>query len=202
MNKIIIAFSVLLVFITLDIKAQDFPSYDNNDVNISYGLFAPDQFMNVESGMLNKQFEDKRYVRDGFSGMGNIFLTYKKLNRAETILWGVAIGYEVNKSKIYYVGQYAGELNRKFFTAAAEMQYRYVNRGIIQVYSGLGLGLTYGYETLSATVIHPEESNGTIIRPAYQLNVAGIRIGNKFAGFIEFGYGYKGIVNFGLSIQH
>ncbi|PLX04999.1 MAG: hypothetical protein C0595_01245 [Marinilabiliales bacterium] len=201
MNKLIISLTVFLI-ITFGLKAQDFPSYDNNDITISYGLFAPDQFMNVESSMLNKQFEDMRYVRDDFSSIGNIFLAYRKLNRAETVMWGVTLGYGSNKSKIYYIGQYAGELNRKFFTVAAEMQYRYVNRGIIQVYSGLGLGLTYGQETLSKSAIHPEESNGTIIRPAYQLNVAGVRIGNKFAGFIEFGYGCKGILNFGLSIQH
>jgi len=200
MYKLIISITVFLT-ITFSLKAQDFPSYNKNDISISYGLFAPDQFMSVESPMLNDQFEDFRYVRDNFSSIGNIFLSYRKLNHSETILWGVSLGYGANKSEIYYVGQYAGELNRKFFTVAAEMQYRYVNKGIIQVYSGLGLGLTYGQETLSATAIHPEETSGTIIRPAYQFNVAGVRIGNKFAGFAEFGYGYKGIVNFGLSVQ-
>jgi hypothetical protein len=28
-----------------------------------------------------------------------------------------------------------------------------------------------------------------------------VRIGKKFAGFAEIGYGYKGIVNFGVSAR-
>lgn len=201
MNKIIYTLTVFIFIVNLSLKAQDFPSYDNNDLKISYGLFEPDQFMNVESAMLNDQFEDLRYLRDNFSSIGNIFISYSKLNRAENIFWGVTVGYGSNKSEIYYLGQYTGDLKRQFFTGAANMQYRYVNRGLIQVYSGLGLGLTFVQESLSATAVHPEKTNGVIIRPAYQLNVAGARVGNKVAGFVEFGYGYNGIVNFGLSIQ-
>lgn len=191
---------LLISFSFTGLKAQ-FASYNKHDVSLSYGFFSPDQFMSVESTMLNDQFDDKRYVRDNFSSMGNIFLTYRHVNRAETVFWGVSLGYGQTKSEIYYVGQYAGELNRTFYTLAFEGQYRYVNKGLIQVYSGLGLGVTYGQETLSATAYHPVESSGDILRVAYQLNVAGIRVGEKFAGFAEFGYGYKGIVNFGLSLQ-
>jgi hypothetical protein len=200
MKRVFFLLIILSVFSFGELKAQ-FPSYDKHDISASYGLFGPDQFMKVESTMLNKQFDDKRYVRDNFSSIGNIFLTYRHLNRAETMLWGVALGYGANKSKVYYVGQYSGELTRTFYTLAAEVELRYVNKGIIQVYSGVGLGFTFGQETLSATAAHPTESSGNLYRPAFQLNVAGIRIGNKIAGFAEFGYGYKGIVNLGLSVQ-
>ena len=82
MNKSIVVSIVFFLVISSGLYSQDFPSYDNNDLKISYGLFNPDQFMNVESAMLNKQFDDLRYVRDNYSSIGNIFLSYSKLNRA------------------------------------------------------------------------------------------------------------------------
>lgn len=198
MKSAVLLFAFVVAFVSLNAQ---FASYDRHDISVAYGLITPDQFMNVESEMLNGQFDDKRYVRDNFSSMGGVYLSYKHINKAERAWWGFSLGYEQNKSEIYYVGQYAGELKRAFYTLALEGQYRYVNRGIIQVYSGIGLGFTYGQESLSATDYHLEESTGNLYRLAYQLNVAGVRIGKKFAGFAEFGYGYKGIFNFGLSVQ-
>ena len=98
MNKSIVVSIVFFLVISSGLYSQDFPSYDNNDLKISYGLFNPDQFMNVESAMLNKQVDDLRYVRDNYSSIGNIFLSYSKLNRAENIFWGATVGYGSNKS--------------------------------------------------------------------------------------------------------
>ena len=198
MNRTVLLLVLVVSFVS--VNAQ-FASYDRHDISLGYGLFTPDQFMNVESSMLNDQFDDKRYVRDNFSSMGGFYLSYKHINKAETTWWGFSLGYEQNKSEIYYLGQFAGDLNRTFYTLAFEGQLRYVNKGIIQVYSGLGLGFSFGQESLSASDYHLEESSASLYRLAYQINVAGVRIGKQIAGFAEFGYGYKGIINFGLSVQ-
>ena len=199
MKKIFALIFSLTIFSA--VSFAQFPSYHKNDISVSYGLFAPDQFFDLQSSMLDDNFPDKRYVRDNFSSMGNILLTYKHINRAETIFWGFSLGYGSNKSEVYYVGQYAGDLTRTFYSAGAEVQFRYVNRGIIQVYSGGALGFTFGQETLTASDYSTEEKSGSLYLPAYQLNVAGIRIGNKIAGFAEIGFGYKGIINAGISVQ-
>ncbi len=198
MKKAVFLLGLVISFFSLNAQ---FASYDHHDISVAYGLFTTDQFKNVESDMLNNQFEDKRYLRDNFSGMGGVYLSYKHINRLVDFWWGFTMGYEQNKSEIYYVGQYAGELQRTFYTLALESQFRYVNFGIVQVYSGVGVGFSYGQETLSATEFHPEASSGNISRLAYQINAVGVRLGHKYAGFAEFGYGYKGIVNFGFSMQ-
>ena len=36
---------------------------------------------------------------------------------------------------------------------------------------------------------------------AYQANIIGFRYGGIFGAFVEAGYGYKGILKFGLNIQ-
>jgi hypothetical protein len=122
--------------------------------------------------------------------------------RNELFLWGITAGYSSSASKIYNVGQYEGELNRQFITVALEWEYRYVNQGPIQVYSGLGLGFTYATEELTPpSELGVERDTGNISTFAYQLNAVGVRIGKKFGGFAEFGYGYKGIINLGFSVQ-
>ena len=192
-----------LIFISFSIFSQDYyRSYDHHDIMIGYGQFIPDQFKTVNTPMLNDLFPDQRYVRDNYSSMGAIFITYRHIFKNELFLWGITAGVSNSKSEIYNVGQYEGELTRQFYTFAIELNYRYVNQGPIQVYSGIGVGFTYGTETL----IPPPEmltiaTTNNISNIAYQINAVGVRLGKKYAGFIELGYGYKGIINVGFSVQ-
>jgi hypothetical protein len=187
----------------MGISAQSYyHSYDHHDISIGYGLLLPDQFNKFGSSMLDERYPDKRYVRDKYSSMGALFLTYRHMLKNEVMFFGVTAGYGNSSSEIYNVGQYEGELVRQFITVAVEWEYRYVNQGPVQIYSGLGLGYTYGTEKLTppADKGSPEVS-GDVSSIAYQLNAVGIRLGKNFAGFAEFGYGYKGIVNIGFSVQ-
>lgn len=199
MNKALLFFSFIF-FCAVGGQAQSYMrSYDHHEFQLSYGMFTPDQFMNVNSTMLDDLFPEKRYVRDNYSGTGALFLTYRHIGKNENWLWGVTAGASANSSKIYNVGQYGGELKRMFISLAIEGEYRYRNQGPVQLYSGLGLGYTYGTETLTT----PEQvsTTGNVSGIAYQVNVIGVRLGTKYAGFAEFGFGYKGIVNIGFSVQ-
>ncbi|MCF6169631.1 MAG: outer membrane beta-barrel protein [Bacteroidales bacterium] len=199
MKKAVFLFCAMLLA-GLGMQAQSYMrSYDHHDLQIGYAMFTPDQFFDVNTSMLDELYPEKRYVRDNYSGTGGVFITYRHIGKNENWLWGVTAGASANTSEIYNVGQYAGELKRTFITAAIEGEYRYRNQGPVQLYSGLGLGFTYGTETLTT----PEQiaTTGNISGVAYQLNVIGLRLGTKFAGFAEFGFGYKGIVNIGFSMQ-
>lgn len=199
------AFLFLIVIgFTVSLSAQGFyRSYDHHDISVSYGMFMTDQFNNLNSGMLNDLFPEQRYVGDEYRSTGAIFLTYRHMFRNELFLWGITAGLSSSSSKVYNVGQYEGELKRQYYTVALEWEYRYVNHGNVQVYSGLGLGFTYGTEELTPPPFEPATmaSTGDISSVAYQLNAIGIRVGKKFGGFAEFGYGYKGIINIGFSVQ-
>lgn len=201
MKKILL---VIIVFISVQlVNAQDYyRSYDHHGIQIGYGAFIPDQFNNFETSMLDELYPQQREVRDRFSSIGTFFLTYRHVFKNENMLWGVTAGYSSSSSEIYNIGQYEGVLDRQFISFAIEWDYRYVNRNGIQLYSGFGLGYTYGTEKLTP----PEESvnpvsTGDISSVAYQLNAVGIRLGKKYAFFLELGYGYKGIFNTGFSVQ-
>ncbi|MFA5419677.1 MAG: hypothetical protein WC341_14595 [Bacteroidales bacterium] len=191
------------LFFSLILSAQSVEqNYQHHDVMLSYGLFPIDQFLSSESDMLNKQYPDKRYIRDHYSGSGIISFTYRHISQNEMVLWGFTAGYNQSSATIYNLGTNAGTLDRQFITVAADIEYRYVNRGIIQLYSGVSAGYQIGSEKLTAPVDSGlSNDTGSINRIAYQANVLGIRIGKSIGGFAEFGFGYKGIINLGLSLQ-
>ncbi len=194
---------LIIAFFSQNSFSQDYyRSYDHHDIMIGYGQFIPDQFKSVKSSMLNDLYPDRRYVRDNYSSIGTIFFTYRHIFKNELFMWGITAGISNSKSEIYNVGQFEGELKRQFYTVAIEWEYRYVNQGPVQVYSGLGLGFTYATETLTPpSESSKSESAGNISNIAYQVNVAGVRLGKKYGGFVELGYGYKGIINVGFSVQ-
>jgi len=202
MKKVFLFLSILILSTSLAAQSY-YRSYDHHDISVSYGMFLPDQFNNIESSMLNDLYPEQRYVGDEYKSTGAIFLTYRHVFNNELFLWGISAGLSSSSSKVYNVGQYEGELNRQYYTVAIEWEYRYVNQGVVQVYSGLGLGFTYGTEELSPPpgAENSTVSTGDISSVAYQINAAGIRIGKKFGGYAEFGYGYKGIFNVGFSVQ-
>lgn len=198
------SFAFLLLLIASNtLTAQSYDrSYLHHDLMISYGLPSTDLFLNISSSMLDDRFPDKRYIRDNYSGSGIISLTYRKVSKSEMFFWGGSASYNQTKGDLYNVGSLEGEIKRNFLTVAIEGQYRYQNLKKVQLYSGVGIGYSIGNETLTASVgSGKQSSSGSINRFAWQINVIGMRLGNNIGGFIELGYGYKGIINAGLSIQ-
>ena len=201
MTKVLVIILSLIVNISLFSQSYD-RSYLHHDIMLGYGLPATDIFQNINSTMLDDKFPDMRYIRDNYSGSGIICFTYRHITKNEIMFWGMTVGYNQTKGDIYNVGQLEGELKRSFITVAIEGQYRYQNMKKIQLYSGLGIGYTFGSEILNPPADSGNESSsGSINQFAWQINAIGMRIGNSIAGFIEFGYGYKGIVNAGISVQ-
>jgi len=194
---------IVLTITSVNLFSQSFDrSYLHHDLMINYGMATPDLFNKTSSSMLDEKFPDERYIRDNYSGSGIFGLSYRNVLQNEMILLGISANYNKTKCEIYNVGQYEGVLNRTFFTVAVDVQYRYQNMQKVQIYSGVGIGYTFGNETFTPESIHQNQNNtGTINSFAWQINAIGIRVGKAFGGFVEFGYGYKGIVNFGLSFQ-
>ncbi|NIJ55462.1 hypothetical protein [Dyadobacter arcticus] len=81
-------------------------------------------------------------------------------------------------------------------TTAFETKFSYVDGRMISLYAITGLGL-------HITRVKNQVINEAKTYPLLtcQLTPFGIRIGRQFGGFAEIGYGYKGIVNFGISAR-
>lgn len=111
----------------------------------------------------------------------------------------IAVGPEINlmglKINSYYSG---GEIRRdRFFIAnlSCRMDYYYVNKAQLQLYSGVALGGAYIFDQTADSSSH--DDSGPFI--AYQLNFFGIRYGKSWAFYAEMGFGRNGLMNLGIS---
>ncbi|MET0573612.1 MAG: hypothetical protein ABWZ79_19495 [Pedobacter agri] len=82
------------------------------------------------------------------------------------------------------------------FIAMPVAEYSYIKTPWLNFYGSAAAGINLASST--------ESKNGKIVKEnklgfAYQVSPAGLRIGKKLAGFIEVGYGNKGIVTGGIS---
>jgi hypothetical protein len=66
------------------------------------------------------------------------------------------------------------------------------------MYSLAGLGSMLRYEK---DLEKPEMRTRTLLRPTGQLTPFGIRYGKNTGAFAEIGWGYKGILNLGVSAK-
>jgi len=79
-----------------------------------------------------------------------------------------------------------------------KVNFYYVNKEMFSMYSGIEVGL--------ATIMWSDRQGKTIesdfgATVAFHVNAFGIRVGKQIGGFMEWGYGFRGIVNFGLSAR-
>ncbi|MBA7533088.1 hypothetical protein ES705_25323 [subsurface metagenome] len=69
------------------------------------------------------------------------------------------------------------------------------------MYSGGGLGATFVYEDNSYYQRINSTSSGSNVYPNFNFTFVGVRFGGRTAAFIESGFGYKGLLSFGVSVQ-
>ena len=84
----------------------------------------------------------------------------------------------------------------KFFTLMPSFQYSFLQKRSIRLYSELSAGVAF-----TKTNFYDKEERGNAVQGAYQVTFLGFRFGRRIAGFIDLGYGYKGVAQLGISGQ-
>jgi hypothetical protein len=94
---------------------------------------------------------------------------------------------------------YSGTSYDNLMSMIARIKFAYVNKGAIQVYSGVAIGITVDLNKV--TFKGGPELTDKNLRPAGEVVLMGIRGGRKLGGFLEFGFGTNGIVKAGVSYK-
>ena len=156
-------------------------------------------------------------IADAFAfGISNAILGNEKI---ETSTFGMAgLGYRYQINKRFRAGLDLGfspakesvfkkqndktastETTIYRFLAIPTVDFSYWNNDWINLYGSAGIGLC---------ATHRKDKNNKDAKPmnlkdfAYQVNPIGIRIGNNTIGaFVEAGYGYKGVITAGVSLN-
>lgn len=163
-------------------------------VNIGFGT----------STELSNLFTD--FLIDGFTG-GGITASEIKADPGFGITYRYAVAnrwmihadgsYQKMSQNIYVGGAKDSELDYSYITIGAGTDYRYISGEIFQMYSGIAVAYTSENINYSGSSESPE-GKGFV---NYQINALGLRVGKTFAAFAELGFGYKGIINAGLSYR-
>jgi hypothetical protein len=87
-----------------------------------------------------------------------------------------------------------------FITTMGRIDLYWMNRRTFALYSSGSAGICY-YSSSGTSAHTEEETSSNDIFFAFQLNLIGIRLGGRVAFYLEFGFGYNGLLNGGLAFR-
>jgi hypothetical protein len=196
-TKTLLTCIVAVTILTLHVRAQEKP-VANNEIRLGYGVLTGPEMVNslmsVWPAIGIKIFTDTiTDYRCSFYGAAS--LEYMRVIRP----W-LRIGASVSLNPISTVikGNSGLEFTYNYYllTLMPRVDFYYVNKGLFSMYSGLQLG---------ASLIFWQDRTGKStstdggISAAFHVNAFGIRIGKEIGAFMEWGFGFRGIVNVGVS---
>jgi len=192
MKKILILLLALVLSFPLNAQSE------KHEISASYGLITTDQIVDIFEDIFVTIFSLGYFEKGDYNYTGALFLTYNYIGMQRLSL-GITAGLDRVQGSLLVNDLEEGLFNESHYTLAAEMDFIWINRNFIEVYSGLGLGYTF-------TENHADMYDGayesvTSSHPTFQLDVLGIRLGRKLGVYSELGFGYKGILNFGASYK-
>ncbi|RPI17984.1 MAG: hypothetical protein EHM58_07105 [Ignavibacteriae bacterium] len=198
MKKTLLLLIILFIF-TPDIQSQKL----KNEMAFSYGFGSIQEIgTDLGIGLLIYAFDIFTDSSDISGASGPIILKYNKFV-SSNISFGLTASYTGMSITNYSSStepRTETHYSVKFYTLMGNANFIYSPKNIIQLYSGISLGMTFANAKATSTVTkEPYNNSGSTL--AVQVNALGIRVGNKIGGFLELGLGYNGIVNGGFSVK-
>ncbi len=179
----------------------------DKEIAISYGLISGTEYILPAFG--HGVYEDGSYTQTAHTG--NIFATYRWYT-SDNFSVGITAGYQslaytyTNSGSKFMFPSYttkasvvtvAFEIKREYFHESDDESENESGK-YFQLYSFMGLGLRYFSEVQTP---HTNDPSTSPLFLNAQLSPICFRVGNGFGVFAEFGFGYKGLANFGCSYK-
>ena len=205
MKKCILAI-VFGFTMTISCFAQETEDFSHHEVYASVGLLNDNQLFSMVGDVLGAVLTfgqavkpDKYWILT--PSVGYRYWFNKKI--------GIGVHFAFDKNSVKAI--HAHDLsttsddewrvhNRYFYTLAAEVNWKYLDRPICQLYGNAGLGVTLVQFSDNK---NPNPDAHLKQFPFFNMNVMpfGVRVGKMVGGFAEIGWGYKGFFNVGVSVK-
>ena len=192
--------------IILHISAQEVQESQifmpKHEVYAGFGLLNDNQILAMATDIFSTIVTLGYLVQPGSYKAFTPFAGYRYWFTKRFVLGGT-FAYDVNSVKVYNADHrdQMREINRYYMTFAVEPTFNYVCQPSWQLYGSFGLGLTIVH---FADAVFDDGRKANVSRVPY-VNVhatpVGVRFGKEFGGFVEIGYGYKGILNAGINYR-
>lgn len=220
MKKIILTSFILLSLITFDAYAQknrlrDAEAFPRNEIYIQYGVPTLIELTTIGNKITGFDEDGYKYRGESqnqkFSGVGGIGYNFGISERFSVGIYG-GVSYAgadmyltesdarvISEPKHMYtsdITNYSGQLS---------VTWTFFYRGSMELSSAAYAGVSYMDEKITAPdniisgVSIPKSSQ--YVNFAYHITALKFRYGEMFGFFAELGFGYRGLVNIGLSIK-
>jgi hypothetical protein len=157
-----------------------------HEIQAGYSPMARPLFYSDLTSMVSKSFHQDFH----FSNSYQISYRYKTPRK-------LTLGFSVSLLNGKLSQNQNMELQHTSIVTAFEPKFSYVKKAAFELYFFAGAGVIFNK---NKTIVNGESvASQLYTNPTTQLTPLGIRAGKKVAVFAEIGYGYKGIVNLGLS---
>ena len=168
-----------------------------NRISFTYGLITAPEIIDLASDVVASVVTAGNYRTEKNTSTGGLFLGYRRF-LTKRFNAGFSLGYEQISKDIISGNEVEGKVNSNYYMALAEMEFNYLSREMVQLFSSLGAGIALRNE--NAEVDNEEESETSTFM-AFQVDALGLRVGRSFGASATVGFGYKGIITAGLSYQ-
>jgi len=196
-TKILLVLFLSMGILNNTVSAQDLPA-TKNEIRLGYGVLTgpemANSLMSIWPAIGFQIFKDTiRDYRCSFYGAAS--LEYMRIVRP---WFRIGVTASVNPISTLITGKSGAEFSYNYylFTLMPRIDFYYVNKGIFSMYSGIEVGasLILWQDRTGSSV-----SNDTGMSAAFHVNAFGMRVGKDIGAFMEWGYGFRGVVNFGVS---
>lgn len=157
-----------------------------SEVSLGYGNGTPYQFDDFVSNFA-APFLGYKYRSFGVFHAGYSYGISNKIDLGLTLLY--------SRGQQKYNGIKYSDIDH--FGVLVEGRYNYVDSPNLRLYSGAGVGFNFSTERF----VDSDKENFAptdFKKFSYQLTGFGAKFGNKFGGFGEIGFGFKGLVSVGI----
>jgi hypothetical protein len=189
--------AVALVVLVLLATSVGIGQTRKHDLSLSCGFVTSDQFADAFTDFLTIVITLGTFGKQAATYSPVPFFTYHYAPKSR-FGFGLAFGGYVAEGDLELLGDPVGSFKETNIIAAVEIDYHWLMKKGVQLYSGAGFGLrfrrgTYDVDDATDTL---SQTFGTV-----HLNLLGFRVGRSVGFFGEIGVGYKGLLNLGLNAQ-
>jgi hypothetical protein len=191
----LILFLIVSHIWTLIIAAQS-----KHDLSIQYCLVTTPDIFDASHDLINSSWDGEDITRSNVRWTGGFYGTFRYFFTDIQSIDAV-FGYSRTNGDLILGGEKQGESLRDFYTLGIEWSIHYIRKEFFQMYSGGGLGVTFIFEDNSYYQSAVPSYSDSKAYPNFNFTFVGFRFGKKVASFIETGFGYNGLIAFGISAQ-
>ncbi|OHT46811.1 hypothetical protein [Flavobacterium tructae] len=189
MKKSIIVSAIFLTFSTLVVNAQE---RGKHEINLTYSDGAT---MTVINGLADAFASALTFQKEGskITSFGNLGLGYRN-QITERIKVGGDIAFQQVQAK-----KNDNKRTDLYFMVMPTLSFSYIKTEWLDFYGSAAAGVIL--DKYTETEPNKPAVKDNTIDFAFQVNPAGLRIGKKLGGFVEAGFGHRGIISAGLNYR-